>query len=136
MRRNGQCQCGKLRVFVEGEPVRVGVCHCTDCQRRTGSMHSFNAYFRQEQVEVTGASKSFQRDGQDGRKLTNYFCPDCGSTAFWVADAFPGLYGMAVGIFADPDFPAPHSSSWESSRHRWVVLPDTVARFPKNRPFS
>jgi hypothetical protein len=39
------CCCGSLRADVTGEPAFVGACHCTECQRRTGSPFGVNTYF-------------------------------------------------------------------------------------------
>lgn len=136
MARSGECQCGAVVVAVEGEPLRVGVCHCISCQRRTGAMHSFNAYYNKGQVQIQGRPKSFRREAQEGRTLTNFFCAACGTTLFWEADAFPGQYGIAVGIFADPEFPSPETSSWERSRHHWITLPDAIKSYREGRPIG
>jgi hypothetical protein len=136
MEREGACQCGGVRVSTTGEPQRVGVCHCLACQRRTGSMHGFNAYFRKDQVRIAGESSRFTREAQDGRRLTNHFCPRCGTTAYWEADAFPGVLGVAVGIFGEQRFPAPQYSVWDERMHHWVRLPESIPHFARNRPFS
>ena len=44
--RHAACSCGQLRLTVEGEPVRVSICHCLACQRRTGSVFGVQARFR------------------------------------------------------------------------------------------
>jgi hypothetical protein len=59
----------------------------------------------------------------DGTRVVFRFCPSCGSTVYWEAEARPGLIAVAVGCFADPGFPAPLNSVWESRRHHWVELP-------------
>jgi hypothetical protein len=136
MEREGACQCGELRLSAAGEPLRIGVCHCLSCQRRTGSTHGFNAYYREEQVRIVGPRAKFTRAGQEGRTLTNHFCPRCGTTVYWEADAFPGTIGIAVGIFAEPDFPAPQYSVWDDSMHNWIRLPEGIVHFAGNRPFN
>jgi len=55
--------------------------------------------------------------------LTFHFCPTCGSTVYWEGEGFPGFVAVAIGTFADPNFPAPTIAVWEESRHPWISLP-------------
>lgn len=121
--RNASCSCGSLRVETEGEPYAVSMCHCTACQRRTGSPFGVGAYFKQSQVRIEGEHRQWSRRGTSGGLLTNHFCPTCGSTLFWTTDYHPGGMGIGVGSFADPHFPAPIRSVWEAHRHDWVEPP-------------
>ena len=75
MIRTARCCCGALRAETTGEPNFVVACHCTECQRRTGSPFGVGAYFPKTQVTVSGAEKIHVRDGQDRRKLRIRF-PD------------------------------------------------------------
>lgn len=124
MERHAQCHCGLLRVTTSGEPLLVNICHCKACQRRTGALAGSGAAFAKTQVRIEGRSKVFERDGQAGRKVRFHFCPNCGTSLYWEADARPDWYIIAVGAFADPDFPPPSLSIFEQSRHVWVMLPD------------
>jgi len=123
MERTAQCQCGSLRAITSGEPIRVSVCHCTTCQQRTGSIFSCNCYFRKSSVQIEGEAKLYARGAESGREVRNYFCPSCGTTLYWGADASPEVYGLAVGAFNDPVFPPPTFSCWEESMHQWVSVP-------------
>ena len=131
MPRIAQCSCGALRVETTGEPAIVSACHCRECQRRTGAPYGVGAYFSKAQVRAEGTSKVFARDGQEGRKLRFHFCPECGTTLFWSADFRPDDFGVAVGAFADPSFPAPTRSVWEESRHSWITFEHDLRRFAK-----
>lgn len=122
MSRVARCSCGSLSAEVAAEPVVVGVCHCTECQRRTGSVFGVGAYFTKDSVRTSGPSTNYVRDGQEGRKVRTYFCPTCGSTVFWSLDFFPDFIGVAVGAFADPYFARPVASVWERTRHPWVAF--------------
>jgi hypothetical protein len=134
MERTAQCHCGALRIVVSGEPTLVAVCHCVDCQRRTGSAFGSNAYFEKSNTRIEGPSKVFIREGQEGRKVRFRFCPDCGTSLYWEADLFPNHYGIAVGGFADPRFEAPSLSAWERSIHHWVSLPRGIQHYQQARP--
>jgi len=120
--RQAECRCGQLRAMCNGEPVRVSVCHCLTCQRRTGSVFGTQARFRSEQVVVVGSFKTYARVAESGRTASYRFCPRCGSTVTFENEAMPGMTGVPVGAFADPTFPVPELSIFESRRHRWVQI--------------
>ncbi len=121
--RHASCSCGQLRATCEGEPVRISICHCIACQRRTGSVFGAQARFPAGSVATAGRSTTFQRVADSGNTITFHFCPDCGATVFWEIDAMPDLVAVAVGAFADPSFPEPRYSVFESTRHRWAMGP-------------
>jgi hypothetical protein len=118
--RLATCSCGKLEIVCEGEPVRISICHCLECQRRTGAVFGGQAWFAQQQTTISGNSTQFTRRSDAGRWVTFRFCPRCGSTVYWEAEAFPGHVAVAVGSFADPAFPAPTHSGREATRHHWL----------------
>lgn len=123
MTRTATCSCGALRIVTEGEPYVVSMCHCTQCQRRTGAPFGVGAYFKADQVRMDGERRSWSRKGDSGGELTNFFCPTCGSNVFWTTDYHPNGVGVAVGSFADPRFPGPIRSVWEDHRYGWVEPP-------------
>jgi hypothetical protein len=129
MTRIAHCSCGSLRVEATGEPAFVAACHCTECQRRSGSPFSVSTYFPEEQVRAEGPSKVYERGSDSGRKIEFHFCPDCGSTVFWSAEVLRGLIGVAFGAFADPSMPSPSVSVWETTRHAWVAFDHQLDRF-------
>src|ERR671924_113502 len=116
--RQAACSCEQLRLRTEGDPVRISVCHCFACQRRTGSAFGVQARFR-----VEGRYREYARISDAGESRTYSFCPDCGATVFWSSEDQPDLVAVAVGAFADPAFPQPRVSVWEKRRHAWVDLP-------------
>src|SRR5215472_2437884 len=75
MTRTAHCCCGALRVEVSADPDAVGVCHCGECQRRTGSVFGVVAFYKKEHVRAEGPSNIYVRDGQEGRKVRMHFCP-------------------------------------------------------------
>ena len=100
------------------------MCHCLECQRRTGAVFGNQAWFEPHQiVAVSGTSTQYSRTGESGKSITFQFCPVCGSTVYWQAEAFPGLTAVAVGAFGDPAFAAPQHSVWERRRHKWLAAP-------------
>ncbi len=130
--RDAACHCGALRVVTSGDPFAVSICHCTACQRRTGSAFGMQAGFASDQVTVTGDYADFTRisDEDDARPHVFHFCPACGSTVFFTEPDDPGLVVVAVGAFADPDFPPPTEAGYDHRRHAWLELPETVRTSP------
>jgi hypothetical protein len=126
--RTATCSCGQLRVTCEGEPVRISMCHCLECQKRTGSTYGVQARWPAAQATVVGRSSRFVRTGDEGNVITFHFCPDCGSTVYYQFDAIPEIVAVAVGNFADPDFPPPKFSVYEDRKHAWVEAPSDAER--------
>ncbi len=121
--RSAACSCGGLSILVEAEPIRISMCHCLDCQRRTGSAFGTQAWFPREKVTVNGLSSEYRRTADSGNKITYHFCPTCSSIVFYEAEVFPDWTAVPIGVFADPTFPAPFVSVYESRKHAWVNVP-------------
>jgi hypothetical protein len=109
--------------LVTGEPVRVSVCHCLDCQKRSGSAFAVQARWPSERVCVEGESKAWSHQADSGNRITFHFCPDCGSDVHYeIEGKFDGLIAIPAGAFADPRFPHPGFSVWEERKHDWVAI--------------
>ena len=124
--REASCSCGQLTLTAEGDPIRISMCHCLACQRRTGSAFGIQARFPADRVRVAGRSTEYVRISDEGDERTFRFCPDCGATVFWTLAAVPDVIAVPIGAFAEPTFPPPRVSVYGSRRHPWVSLPDTV----------
>jgi hypothetical protein len=130
MTRTATCRCGQLRAVATGEPVRVSVCHCLECQQRSGSAFSVQARWPDVCVTITGDFREWSRTGGSNGTGFFRFCPICSATIAYVIDRMPGLTAIPVGAFADPDFPSPEYSVYETRKHRWVaVVGDDVEHF-------
>src|SRR5579872_319334 len=87
--RTASCSCGQLQAHVVGEPVRVSVCHCLACQRRTGSVFGAQARFPRQAVTVVGTGTEYVRTGDEGTRATFRFCPQCGATVYYTLEHYP-----------------------------------------------
>jgi hypothetical protein len=123
--RIASCSCGQLTAATSAEPVRISVCHCLACQRRTGSVFGAQARFPASSVTVEGVSKEYVRVGDSGGRLRHRFCPECGATVHYMIEGHEDLVAIPVGAFADPAFPAPGFSVHERRKHAWVEIPCT-----------
>ena len=121
--RTASCSCGQLQAQVTTEPIRVAVCHCLACQRRSGSVFAVQARFSSDALTVTGRSKEYVRIGDAGTRSTFRFCPECGATVCYTLEGEDGAVVIPVGAFADPGFPSPTLSVYEERMHAWVRLP-------------
>jgi hypothetical protein len=129
----GGCLCGAVRYRVSDKPVRTAVCHCRNCQLRSGSAFGIGAYFREADVTLSGVLNTYEyRSDESGRWLRTQFCAKCGSTVTWTAEAMPGLRAIAGGSFDDPGWLRIERHSWTRSKHAWVVCPAGVEIFEKS----
>jgi len=126
--QDAACSCGQLRLTAHGDPVRISVCHCLACQRRTGSAFAMQARYPASAVHVLGHFTEYTRTSDLGEKRTFHFCPECGATVFYTTDDAADLVAVPIGAFADPSFPAPTVSVYESRRHSWVSLSPEIQR--------
>jgi hypothetical protein len=120
---------------MEGEPGVVSSCCCQACQRRSGSLVSVQAFYDVAQVDaISGASSTFERVGDSGKTIVYHFCPSCGTTLYWLPEFRPGKIAVAVGAFADQNFPAPVRLVWTDFRHPWIQIPEGTKEYPGNAP--
>jgi hypothetical protein len=105
-RHEGGCVCGSVRYVTDGDPLRVTVCHCTWCQRRTGSAFAVEPVFNESQVEISGGSLTKYRHLSDesGRWLDVEFCPRCGTNIGLTLEWRPGIRIIDAGTFDDPSW--------------------------------
>jgi hypothetical protein len=121
------CACGQLRIRLDGEPLLVSSCHCLACQRRTGAVFGSTAFFGRAQTEAReGDGRVFKRTAESGAELSFHFCPVCGSTVYWENSRMPDRICVAVGAFADPQFPRPARSVWAKTKHIWLAFPEDI----------
>ena len=120
-RIEGGCLCGNVRIVASGEPYRVGLCHCLDCRKHTGSLFHASAIFPAEAVTVSGAAREYA-----GR----WFCPRCGSSVF-------GRSGdeieVSLGALDSPDRFVPTYELWSVRREDWLPPFPLARRYPRDR---
>jgi len=125
MHRTATCACGSTTLSVNGEPEIYGICHCSDCKRRTGSAFGMSAYFPKTEVtRLKGETLvySFHHSALD-HDQERHFCKNCGTTLFWYISTLPELIGVAAGCFPDDSLGEPAMSSTHSKKVAWVQLP-------------
>jgi hypothetical protein len=132
--RTASCRCGQLRATVTGDPVRLSVCHCLNCKKRSGSAFAVQARWPRDQVDIEGQSKTFVIVADSGNRATFHFCPECGSDVYYEIDGkfddkFNDLIAIPLGTFDDPFFGSPEYSVWEQRKHDWVEIVGELEHF-------
>jgi hypothetical protein len=118
----GGCLCGKLRIEAEGEPLRVGLCHCLDCRKHHGALFHASAIFPAERVQVTGETAAYR-----GR----HFCPACGSSVY---SRSGDEIEVHLGTLDEPDMFVPTYELWTIRRESWLPEFPLAGRHERDRP--
>lgn len=110
----GGCACGEVRYTLRGEPSKVGICHCTECRKETGSVFLAYADWPRQNFEVSGEFETYH-----GRS----FCPRCGSRLFHLSDLHAEI---CVGsLDKAPSNLIPSQEGWIKRREEWLEpIPD------------
>ncbi|TDQ80878.1 hypothetical protein A8950_2747 [Dongia mobilis] len=130
VRHEGGCVCGAVRFLVLGDPERVTMCHCTWCQRRTGSAFGTEAVYPKDRVTVSGEALRVYRHRSDlsGRWLDQHFCGTCGTNLGLTLEVAPEVRSLPAGAFDDPAFlkasGIPFRHIFLSSSRGWADVPD------------
>jgi hypothetical protein len=138
MEQTGGCVCGAMRFRAIGEPLRVTICHCTWCQRRTGSAFGIEVVFHAEQVALAGSELARYRHVSDesGRWLDVEFCRKCGSNLGFTLEAVPGVRTLPAGAFDDPAWIRaerhPFRHVYLRSRRAWPELTPLVEQYEQH----
>ena len=131
MRIDGQCHCGKVTYEAEIDPVEVYICHCTDCQRLTGSPFRVTVITASNTVRLTGsAPKLYIKHGDNGNVRKQFFCPECGSPLFTTGEDETGERGIRWGSINQRSQLFPREQMWCRSAATW--LPD-ISDLPEDQ---
>jgi hypothetical protein len=125
--RTGGCLCGAVRYSVRGEPVYVGLCHCADCRKESGSAFSVYAQWPVEAFELSGEISSYDRRG---------FCARCGSRLLDLTSVDPGdaLIEIRLGSLDEAPFELkPEAEIWVKRRESWILPVEGAAQHDENR---
>jgi hypothetical protein len=119
---HGGCLCGATRYTLKAAPSGVILCHCTHCQKSSGSAFSTNLLVPDADIAFEGAPAAVYHDkGESGGALDRHFCARCGASLGSVSAGIPGHFVLKAGSLDD------HSSLgsaavqiWTRSKQPWV----------------
>jgi hypothetical protein len=126
MHNTGQCHCGAVSFEVEGEPLRMAQCHCNACRKITGTGHNVQAFFKKEQVKITGTTQTHESVSDRGNVRIRHFCPTCGSRLFAENVAAPGNIGISAGAFDNSEWYRPQMILYTSERPAWDTIDPSI----------
>ncbi|MBK1714933.1 GFA family protein [Rubrivivax gelatinosus] len=120
---DGSCRCGQARVVARGQPLRVGICHCTDCRQESGSAFTFYGVWPADRFEHSGETAEFM-----GRR----FCSRCGSRLFALDEQEAEV---KLGALAEaPTSLVPGYELWVKRREPWLRPVAGAEQFDEDRP--
>lgn len=129
----GGCLCGGVRYEVTTPPVVAGYCHCTRCQRRTGSAAACSAMLAPDSLRITqGEELLGSWEPPDG--FAKVYCSACGG-ALWATNG--DVYAVRMGTFDRDPGVRPSYRQFVAYAAPWEPIPDDgLARYPERRPPS
>ena len=123
----GGCQCGGIRYEVTGAPQQLVVCHCTDCQRQSGSAFGMTLLVKEEDFRLThGELKTYQSKSDAGRAKLGAFCPGCGTRIYHKPEWRKGTVSVKPGTLDDTSKLKPDIHIWTGSKQPWITIPEDV----------
>jgi hypothetical protein len=127
---SGSCFCGEVKYRLTSPPMFVNCCHCTDCQKQTGSAFAINAVIETSRIEIlAGAPAPVTVRTDSGRPHDIHRCPAC-KTALWSDyGRRPAIRFVRVATLDDPSALAPKAHIFTRSKLSWVTLPEGARAF-------
>lgn len=120
--RSGSCLCGAVRYDVRGAPLRIGLCHCTDCRKESGSAFVTFAVWPRH---------AFSSAGEFATHAGRSFCPACGSRLFCLSEEEAELRIGSLDM-APTDL-EPTYESWVKRREDWLHPLSAASQFDEDR---
>jgi hypothetical protein len=120
-----------VRYSSDSEPAFVGVCHCKNCQKQSGTAFNVVVAVPRPALSLQGALKTFNDRGDSGNAVSRHFCPECGSQILSEQAARPGVAIIKAGTLDDTSWLNPTIEVFCDSAQPWVSLGGERQRFPK-----
>lgn len=130
--RKGGCLCGAVRYVLKGEPRAVAICHCTHCQKQSGSVLSFNVVIREADYEQSGETKVYVDQGDSGQPVYRHFCGRCGSPIFTTVAEAPGKVVVRAGTLDSLEGLQPQAEIYTDHAVKWLTPVAGVKRFAQS----
>jgi hypothetical protein len=127
---SGGCPCETVRFDVTAMPLLLYACHCTECQRWSGSAFSMSMSVASKTFRVTrGEPKAWRRIGATGVQSTYWFCGGCGGRIYGERDVRPDIIAVRAGTLDDTSWLLPVAHVFMRSAQPWERIPDNAECF-------
>ncbi len=135
MHIDGGCHCGYITYEAEVDPDKVGICHCTDCQKLSGTAYRVTVSTHKDGFKLlTGQPKIYVKTAESGNKRAHGFCPECGTPIYATNVQDPHVYGIRVGTTNQRTELVPRMQGWCRSALHWVMNIEALHKYAKQRP--
>ncbi|WP_076363679.1 GFA family protein [Phaeovulum vinaykumarii] len=125
----GRCTCGQVH-YAMPRPMFTHCCHCSWCQRESGSAFALNAIVETAALRIEGDLESVRLPSASGKGQEVQRCPSCRVALFsHYAGAGRALAFVRVGTLDAPGACPPDVHIFTSTALPWVVIPEGVRRF-------
>jgi hypothetical protein len=131
--RKGGCLCRAVRYTLKSEPRAIAICHCTHCQKQSGSLFSFNLVIREADYEQSGETAIYQDKGDSGQPVYRHYCGNCGSPLFATTALAPGKVVVKAGTLDSLDGLEPKAEIYTDHAAQWLTPVAGAARFAQNQ---
>lgn len=126
----GGCLCGAIRYRLTDEPLTLYACHCTDCQRESGSSFGLSMILSRTAVDLLqGDPQHYGVTLADGRQKHGTFCGTCATRLWSEPVEFPQVVNVVPGTLDDTTWLRPIAHIWTRSKQPWVVIPPGTLTF-------
>lgn len=109
---SGNCLCGAVNFVLEDNFSQFHLCHCTQCQKMTGSAHASNLFTQCGNIEWVSGEEKIKRYDYPNRDFSNAFCIDCGSHVPYVSKTGKYLIAPAGTLNEKPHLKAQDNIFW------------------------
>lgn len=131
----GGCLCATVRYRIDAEPLTLYACHCTDCQRRTGSAFALSLMVRRDALGLeAGTTAPYAATLADGRTKQGRMCGACGTRLWGEPIGAPHVVVVQPGTLDDTSWLRPVAHIWTRSAQPWIVFPPDATRFERQPP--
>jgi len=121
--QQGGCPCGAVRLTLAAAPLLAYVCHCHDCQKRSGSAFTLTLVAGAADVLRSGPTRVKRHAMRSGRQIDQSSCATCGHRVLAPPPVAPDFVSFPAGVLDDASWMRPIAQTWVESAIPWAVIP-------------
>jgi hypothetical protein len=126
---SGECNCGTVTYEVFRAPLLTYVCHCGNCQKRSGNGFGMGIVVPVDDLKVNGELSCWERVSDVGNRNPRYSCATCGNVIYGLGAYTPGLAKVMPGTLINTQGIRPDVHIWTSSAQEWIKIPSDVLQY-------
>ena len=134
----GGCLCGAVRYRAEATQTLHYMCHCTDCQKHSGTAFHAAIVVAADELQVAGEPRVYAKQADSGRTIARHFCGDCGGHLFTSPWPEATRFSLKAGTLDNPNAFNPEHEIWRQSVAPWDLASSDHELFDQgfSRPVS